>query len=227
MLNITTNKQWQKLIHSEAPRKTHESLGAPLQRPHASGNLDDVPLGRQSRRSNGSILGSLFSDGPGRQGRPRARRQGVLLDGAAIKFKLEWRDHIRIYGYHAFEPLTLAASLAVCLQAPCLPTMIYILLILLTMLPLTLTAHIRRIQVKICLSVLMLLLAVALTTLKGYILYAVGDRRTTPGEGWAMAQLGISQQKPVATLFVDVSMIVSSILLITHLLGQKKQSKER
>ena len=110
-----------------------------------------------------------------------------MLDGAAIKFKLEWSDHIKIYCYHAFEPLVVATSLAVCLQIPSLTTLFYVLLIILTLLPLTLTSSVLKIKVKIFLNVLMLLLAVAFTTLKSYIFFAIGDQETTTDDKWELA----------------------------------------
>ena len=163
--------------------------------------------------------------------KPKKRRQGIRHEGN-IKFKLpferlELLDYVKIFFYHMIEPFLGASSLAVCLQIPSLTTGVYILLLLLTLLPFTLTSHTTRIQFKICLTVVMLLIAVAFTTLKSYVCYLTSGISTTKNDDHVIDTLGIIEGKPVESLFIDITMIITTILLFLHLLNQKKQSKER
>ena len=55
----------------------------------------------------------------------------------------------------------------------------------------TLTARTGLIQLKVCLSTLIFILAIALTTLKAYILSVIDDSQHSSTEDWVEKRLGI------------------------------------
>ena len=71
--------------------------------------------------------------------------------------------------YHTFEPVLLGFAIGLCMQNPCLSSLIYIVLIFLGMIPLILTASVAKIKFKVFQSFLMLLVALAFTIYKSVI----------------------------------------------------------
>ena len=80
----------------------------------------------------------------------------------------------------------------------------------------TLTARTALIKLKVGLCTIIFILAIALTTLKAYILTTNKDSQENVNKDWVEARLGVKNDKPVATLFPDTFMIVASVALFMH-----------
>ena len=115
----------------------------------------------------------------------------VLQTPSAIRFRLTWKDYVRVFTYNFTEPVIGATALAICAQQPSLSSLLYILLVVSLLLPMTLTARTGLIQLKVCLSTLIFILAIALTTLKAYILSVIDDSQHSSTEDWVEKRLGI------------------------------------